>query len=161
MREINDNTSIVMLVDITVEDTEVPGAVNNSTESTSAERSDLHDNHLQVPNDSTLLNDKMDVHMNNETLHNSLRSSARNIEAEVFIITAVKCRLMATLIVVICVMILLFLAPIVWYNTDPPGAETYVTESAVFHNLEIASCMVSTLPMCIYYLHDYVSLVLL
>ncbi|XP_065911528.1 uncharacterized protein [Dysidea avara] len=100
----------------------------------------------------------MDVHMNNETLHNSLRSSARNIEAEVFIITAVKCRLMATLIVVICVMILLFLAPIVWYNTDPPGAETYVTESAVFHNLEIASCMATCPEPNSTWLMDYCNL---
>ena len=92
----------------------------------------------------------MDAHV---SLHNSLRSSERNIAAEDFttqnITTAVKCRLMATLIVIICVIILLFLASIVWYNTDPPGAEAYVTESTVFYNLEIENCMVSTLPMCV------------
>ena len=125
----------------------MPGAATESTTSFCAERSDLHDNHLQVPNNPTLLNDKMDAHVNNETLHNSLRSSVRNIAAEVF--TTQKCRLMTTLIVIICVMILLFLASIVWYNTDPPSAETYLTESTIFYNLEVENCMVSTLPMCI------------
>ena len=162
MSEISNNTtSTAKLVTITVEDTdEEAGAVKNSTDSTTsfcAEGSDLHGNHLQVPKNPTLLDDKMDAHISNETLHNSLRSSVRNIAAEVFttqnITTAVKCRLMATLIVIICVMILLFLAPIVWYNTDPPSAETYATKSTVFYNLEIESgCIVSAY----YNVHGYI-----
>ncbi|XP_065910822.1 uncharacterized protein [Dysidea avara] len=156
MSEISNNTtSTAKLVTITVEDTdEEAGAVKNSTDSTTsfcAEGSDLHGNHLQVPKNPTLLDDKMDAHISNETLHNSLRSSVRNIAAEVFttqnITTAVKCRLMATLIVIICVMILLFLAPIVWYNTDPPSAETYATKSTVFYNLEIESGCIATCPV--------------
>jgi len=89
----------------------------------------------------------MDSHRNKQTWHISLRSSVSNIAAEAItaqnIIIAVKCRLMTTLLIIFCMMVFLFLAPIIWYNTNPPSAEAYVTQTTVFHNLEVDSCIVS------------------
>jgi len=120
--------------------------VNDSTDSSASfcvESCDLvaHENHLQAPKNPVLV---VNAHGSNET---SLRSSVTNIAAEVFtaksISVALKCRVVITLIVIICLMILLFLAPIIWYNTNPPTAGAYVTEKTVFYNLEVDDCTVS------------------
>jgi len=122
--------------------------ISHSTESISlcAENSEPHENHLQIPK-SPASEYKTDAHRNSETSHISLRSSVKNIAAEVFttknITIALKCRVVTTLAVIICLMIVLFLAPIIWYNTNPPSAEEYVTEKTIFYNLEINDCTVS------------------
>ena len=142
----NNTTSTV---NISVESTEVVGAFNASKDGTifCAERDDLHESHLQSLKNPKLLENKMDSHRSKETWHIPLRGSVSNIVAEVFttqnITTALKCRLVTTLTAIICIIVLLFLAPIIWYNTNPPSAEAYVTQSTVFYNLEVDSCIVS------------------
>ena len=130
--------------------TKIVETVNDNTDSTTSfcfESNEPHENQLQVPKSSVSLENQTDAQRNSETSHISLRSSITNIAAEVFatkhITVALKCKLVTTLVITICLMILLFLAPIIWYNTNPPSAEAYVTEKIIFHNLEINSCTVS------------------
>ena len=154
MSESNDSATgsvelICKNIKITVEDTEIVGVVSDSKESATSfctETNELHKENLQVPNSPISPNDTREtdgIKKPRRSFEGSITSFAAEFFSTQNITKAVKCRLVATLIVAICIMVLLFLTPIVLYNIDPPNAETYVTESAIFYNMEVDSCAVS------------------
>jgi len=150
---------LVSNIKITLEDTDMAAAgvfIDSPTGVTlfCTDANELHKKNLQV------LNSPISSHDTNYTneIENSRYSiigSMTSLVAEVFtrqnITTAVKCRLVTTLVVIIFIMILLFLTPIVLYNINPPSAEKYATESAIFYNMEVDNCSVSAnMTVCIY-----------
>ena len=151
MSELSGNVTGIdeLICNINVEDTEIVGVVSDSKESATSfctETNELHKENLQVLNSPSLSNDTTKTDEIEKPQY-SFKSSIASLAAEVFttrnITTAVKCRLVIILIVTICIMVLLFLTPIVLYNINPPKAETYVTESTIFYDMEVDSCSVS------------------
>ena len=119
-----------------------------------AENREPHENHLQVSKSPSPLQNKTDAaQRNSKNSHISLISSVTNIAAEVFtakkFTIGPKCGILTTLAVIICLMIVIFLVPIIWYNTNPPSEEKYVTEKTIFYNLDIDDCTVSKLVLTI------------
>jgi len=157
MSELNDNVTgfICSNIMITMENTEMDSVVSDSKEKATSfctKTNELHEDNLQVLNSSTSPNDTKETDEIEKPRY-SFKGSMASLAAEVFttrnITTAVKCRLVIILIVTICLMILLFLTPIVLYNINPPNAEKYVTESTIFYGMEVDSCSVSDI-MIIY-----------
>ena len=152
MSESNDSVtgtdSLYCNIKITVEDTEIAGISDSNERATSfcTETNELHEENLQVPINPTLPNDTKKTDEMKKPRY-SFKGSITSLASEVFtaqnITKAVKCRLVTTLIVTICIMVLLFLTPIVLYNINPPIAEKYITESTIFYNMEVDSCFVS------------------
>ena len=144
-------------IKITVEDTEeLDDTITSTAVSTSfcIGSDELHKDYLQVPNSPKSLDDTKDGNGNNEIKRSSLRGSITNLAAEVFttqnITKVVKVQLMIVLFVTICLMILLFVAPIIWYNINlSSAASCHDMQNSVIDDVNFESCSVS-FRVCIY-----------
>ncbi|XP_065911487.1 uncharacterized protein [Dysidea avara] len=135
-------------IKITVEDTEeLDDTITSTAVSTSfcIGSDELHKDYLQVPNSPKSLDDTKDGNGNNEIKRSSLRGSITNLAAEVFttqnITKVVKVQLMIVLFVTICLMILLFVAPIIWYNINlSSAASCHDMQNSVIDDVNFESC---------------------
>ncbi|XP_065909217.1 uncharacterized protein [Dysidea avara] len=118
-----DTSEIDIDVKIVVDSTEMDNKADSDGDIASSGctgRNESHTDYLQVPSSIDTLGN---------TQH---RGSLASIVVDVFtpenITTVLKLRLATTITVIICIMLLLFVTPIVWYNVDRPTLELTTIE---------------------------------
>ena len=131
-----DTSEIDIDVKIVVDSTEMDNKADSDGDIASSGctgRNESHTDYLQVPSSIDTLGN---------TQH---RGSLASIVVDVFtpenITTVLKLRLATTITVIICIMLLLFVTPIVWYNVDRPTLELTTIE---YESMVRNKCNVST-----------------
>ena len=131
-------------VKIVVESAEVNNAdCGGTVVSGCTKRNESHTNYLQVPNNNNLSSMENTGDANRMQHKGSIASLVIEVFTPENITTVLKLRLVATLIGIICVTSLLFVAPIVWYNVDQPSLEldSLEYESMISDNCNVSACI--------------------
>jgi len=92
---------------------------------------------LEENNKETSNFNKLDHKLFKNTLSDGIKEKVCNVQTTEKFITMYKVRSLIILIGMICLVILLFLIPIILYYTDPPTVELFAIP-----NLDIISCSV-------------------
>jgi len=138
LSKLDSHTNLIM---------ESPGSDHdeNSHKLVSANTKRQGDNtqYFQVPKNRKPLTEM--VYENNEPNNKATNPNDNpvTVSTSELITKALKCQLIATLIVTICIITSLSLVPVVLYNINPPNAGLHSIEVDAFQPLIFATCSVS------------------